>query len=236
VTSDVTVNGFVEFTDILVDQIDAPAGRDRLSVLCAELLDVQAAAMLSLDQDGELALIASSAPTSELLTRFELVYHEGPGVDAFRTGERVECVDLTAARLRWPKFAAVALEAGVAATYGLPCLLRNETVGALTLYMTATGALSDERVTLGRGLANAVSLGVTAQRGRESAIRAEQLQGALQSRVAIEQAKGVLAERSNITVDQAFTIMRAHARGTGTKMQEVARDLISGALTFPSDR
>jgi hypothetical protein len=235
VTSDVTVNSFVEFTDILVDRIDAPASRERLSFLCAELLGVQAVAMLSLDQDGELALVAASAPTAELLTRFELVYHEGPGVDAFRTGERVECVDLSAARLRWPRFAAVGLEAGVAAAYGLPCRLRNEAVGALTLYMSATGALSDESLALGRGLANAVSLGVTAQRGRDSSIRAEQLQGALLSRVAIEQAKGVLAERSNISVDQAFTVLRAHARGTGTKMQDVARDLVSGALTFPTN-
>jgi ANTAR domain-containing protein/GAF domain-containing protein len=234
VTSDVIVNGFVEFTDLLVDRIDEPANRERLGVLCAELLDVQAAGMLSLGEDGELTLSAASAPTAELLTRFEVVYREGPGVDAFRTGARVECVDLNAARLRWPKFAAVALSAGVAATYGLPCRLRAETVGALTLYMTTAGPLSAESVALGRGLANAVSLAVSAHRGRESAIRAEQLQGALRSRVAIEQAKGVLAERSNITVDQAFTILRAYARGTGTKMQDVARDLISGALTFPA--
>lgn len=224
---------FVELTEILVGGLDGPAQRQRLTAMCAELLDVQAAAVLALDVDGRLAMEAASEETAELLTRFELVYEQGPGFDVLRTGERVGCVDLSAARLRWPRFAPVALDAGVAAAVGLPCLLADQVVGALTLYMATPGQLSEDSDELSRGLANVVSLGVSAHRGRELATRAAQLQGALDTRVVIEQAKGMLAERESITVDEAFTLLRNHSRGTGTKLREVAQDVVKGVLRLP---
>jgi hypothetical protein len=227
--------GLVALTDILVDGLDLPARRNLLTAVCAELLDVRAAALLGLDVDGAQVLEAASEETAELLTRFELAYEQGPGVDAFRTGEHVDCVDLAAAQLRWPRFAPVALEAGVAAAFGLPCRLRDEVVGAMTLYMGSTGPLPERNAEFRRGLVNTVTLGVTAYRGREMAVRAEQLQSALDSRVAIEQAKGVLAERQQITVDEAFAKLRNYARKNGVKMREVARDVVKGVLKLPDD-
>jgi hypothetical protein len=227
--------GFVALTDLLADGVEVPAQRNQLTALCADLLDVQAVSLLALDEDGAPVLEAASEETAELLTRFELAYGQGPGMDALRIGERTACADLTTARLRWPRFAPVALDAGVAAVCGFPCRPLGPVVGALTLYMSAPGTLSEDNIAYGRGLAAAVSLGVTAHRGRELAVRAEQLQGALDSRIAIEQAKGILAERSNISVDEAFAILRKHARGTGTKMRDVARDVVTGALKFPKD-
>lgn len=225
--------GLVALTEVLISGLDAPAQRQRLTGLCADLLDVQAAALLAWDVDGELAVEAASEETAELLTRFELVYDQGPGMDALRTGERVACADLGSALLRWPRFVPVALDAGVAAAVGLPCVLRDEVVGALTLYMAEPGPLSERGDELCRGMANVVSLGVTAHRSRELAIRAAQLQGALDSRVAIEQAKGILAERDDITVDEAFTLLRDHSRGTGTRLREVAQDVVKGVLRLP---
>jgi hypothetical protein len=224
----------VELTDVFVGGADLPAGARRGAVLCAELLGVQAAGILTCDEQGEPVPLGASEERAELLAQFEVACEQGPGVDAVRTGERVECVDLSAAGLRWPRFAPAAVEAGVAAAYGLPCRLRDQTVGALTLYLTSTGALSADTVELGRGLANTVSLGVTAHRGHELRIRAEQLQGALQTRVVIEQAKGALAERSNISVDEAFKVMRGYARNTGSKIRDVCQDVLSGKLTFPA--
>lgn len=223
----------VELTEVLISGLDAPAQRQRLTAVCADLVDVQAAALLVWDADGELAVEAASEETAELLSRFELVYEQGPGMDVLRTGERVVCADLSAARLRWPRFVPVALDAGVAAAVGLPCLLRGEVVGALTLYMAKPGQLSEHGDELCRGMANVVSLGVSAHRSRELAVRAAQLQGALDSRVAIEQAKGMLAERDGITVDEAFTLLRNHSRGTGTKLREVAQDVVKGVLRLP---
>jgi GAF domain-containing protein len=230
---DETSRGLVALTQVLVDGLDLPAQRNLLTAKCAELLDVRATALLGVDVDGAQVLEAASEETAELLTRFELAYEQGPGVDAFRTGECVECVDLSSATLRWPRYAPLALDAGVAAAFGLPCRLRDEVVGAMTLYMSTPGPLPEQNAELRRGLVNTVTLGVTAYRGREMAVRAEQLQSALDSRVAIEQAKGVLAEREHITVDEAFTLLRNYARRNGVKMRELARDVVKGVLTLP---
>ncbi|MFI7674869.1 ANTAR domain-containing protein [Actinophytocola sp. NPDC049390] len=226
----------VDLTEILVSGLDEPAQRQRLTVMCAELLDVQAAALLALDLDGAPAMAGASEETAELLTRFELAYEQGPGIDVLRTGARVECADLSAARLRWPRFAPVALDAGVAAAVGLPCVLCDDVVGALTLYTATPGHVAADDDVVSRGLVNTMSLGVTAHRSRELAARATQLQGALDTRVVIEQAKGMLAERESITVDEAFTLLRNHSRGTGTKLREVAQDVVKGVLRLPRQK
>ncbi|MFC4854762.1 GAF and ANTAR domain-containing protein [Actinophytocola glycyrrhizae] len=229
-----TSRGLLELTEILVAGLDFPAQRNLLTAKCAELFDVRAAALLGLDADGAWVVEAASEETAELLTRIELAYEQGPGVDAFRTGECVECTDLGGATLRWPRFAPLAVEAGVAAAFGLPCRLRDEVVGAMTLYMNVPGPLPTRSEELRRGLVNAVTLGVTAYRGREMAVRAGQLQNALDSRVTIEQAKGMLAERQQVTVDEAFAALRGYARKNGVKMREVARDVVKGVLKLPS--
>lgn len=228
-----TSQGLVALTEVLVAGLDLPAQRNQLAAMCAELLEVHATALLGVDADGTQVLEAASEETAELLTRFELAYDQGPGVDALRTGEYAECTDLSAAAARWPQFAPLALEAGVAAAFGLPCRLRNEVVGAMTLYRSTPGPLPDRHEELRCGLVNVVTLGVAAYRGREMALRAAQLQGALDSRVTIEQAKGILAEREHITVDEAFTRLRNYARRNGVKMRQVAQDLIKGVLTLP---
>ena len=227
--------GFVTVTDLLAQGIERPAQRNRLVALCADLLDVRAASLLALEDDGTPVLEGASEETAELLTRFELANGQGPGTDAIRLGERMECADLTTARLRWPLFAPAALDVGVAAVCGIPCRLLGHVVGALTLYMSDRGTLSADNIAFGHGLAMTVSLGLTAHRGRNLAARVDQLQGALDSRVIIEQAKGVLAERANISVDEAFTVLRTHARGTGTKMHVVAQDVVAGRLHLPDE-
>lgn len=225
--------GFIALTDLLADSVELPAHRDQLTALCADLLDVQAASLMCLDENGTLVLEAASEETAELLARYELACGHGPALDAVRVGERTECADLTAAALRWPLFAPAALEAGVAAVCGVPCRLLGRVVGAMTLYMGSPGTLSEAGVAYSRGLAMITSLGMSVYRGRDLAVRAVQLQGALDSRVAIEQAKGMLAERAHITVEEAFAIMRDHARGTGTKIQDVSHGVVAGTLTFP---
>lgn len=225
---------FVALSDRLVAGVDQPAHWNELTELCAERLGMRSVGLLAPTGDGELDLYAASSETAELLGRYELAYEQGPGVDAFRTGERVECADMSAATLRWPRFAPVAAGVGIAAAHGLPCRLQGEVVGVLTLYRTAAGPLRVAHADLARGLANVLALGITAHRGRAFAVRAAQLQAALVSRVTIEQAKGMLAERANIPVDEAFTILRTYARRHGLKLRDVARDLMSGALSLPA--
>jgi hypothetical protein len=225
---------FVELTDLLVDEVDVPSYLARLADRCMQLTGVNGAGVVLVTGKGVLDVAAASGESAELLTRFELAYDEGPSLEAFRGGAPVECLDPDAAAHRWPRWSHIARDCGVGGVYALPCRRRAASVGALTFFSTVTGALPVDSVEIGQALANVASLGVTAQRGRELEVVADQLQGALDSRVAIEQAKGVLAERAGTSVDEAFVVLRRHARVNGLLLSEVARAVVAGELMLPT--
>ncbi len=226
---------FAELTDQLVDEVDIPSSLARLVGWCMELTGVNGAGVVLVTKNGVLDVAAASGESAELLTRFELAYDEGPSLEAFRTGNPVECKNLETAARRWPRWSHVARDCGVAGAHSLPCRRRAVQVGALTLFSTVPGALPVDSAEIGRALANVASLGVAAQHGRELEVIADQLQGALDSRVAVEQAKGVLAERTGTTVDEAFTVLRRYARVNGLRLSEVARAVVAGKLMVPAD-
>lgn len=217
---------FVALTEDLMACADIDDYLRRLAVRAAELLDVRAVAVLFADS-GVLALAVSSDELGDRVGRHEVSMAEGPGVDAFRSGTPVACHTLFVAEPRWPRFTPVALDAGLASVHAMPCSVRDDVLGALTMYATRTGMPNAE---LGRAMANAVSLGVTVFRERELAVRADQLQHALTSRVVIEQAKGMLAERLDLTIPDAFELLRRHARSHNAKLHDVAREVLNGAL------
>lgn len=223
-----TAETFIALTEDLVTCVDVDVYLRRLAVRAAELLDVRAVAVLFADE-GELDLAASSDELGDLVARYEVSMAEGPGIDAFRSGAPVQCSTLFVAEPRWPRFTPVALDAGLVSAHAMPCLRRDDVLGTLTMYATRTGTPSAE---LGRAMANAVSLGVTVFRERELAVRAEQLQHALHSRVVIEQAKGMLAERLDMAIPDAFELLRRHARSNNAKLHDVARDVLSGELVL----
>jgi len=226
---------FVELTGLLVDEVDVPSYLARLVGRCTQLSQVNGAGVVLVTKNGVLDVAAASGESAELLTRFELAYDEGPTLEAFRTGAQVECLDATAATWRWPRWSHIARDCGVGGVLALPCRRRAEPVGALTLFSTVSGALPVDSAEVATALANAASLGVTAQRGRELEVVVDQLQTALDSRVAIEQAKGVLAERTGSTVAEAFTALRRHARSNGLKLTEVARAVVAGEFEVPAN-
>jgi hypothetical protein len=226
---------FVELTEQLVDEVDIPSSLSRLVDWCMRLAGVNGAGVVLVTAKGILDVAAASGESAELLTRFELAYDEGPSLDAFRRRALIECRDLVAAARRWPRWSHVARDCGVGGVHALPCRRGEAPVGALTLYSTDVGALPGDSAAIGRALANVASLGVTAQRGRELEVIADQLQGALDSRVTIEQAKGVLAERTGASVEEAFTVLRRHARVNGLKLSEVARAVVAGELMVRGD-
>lgn len=222
------LDAFVAVTDDLMGCGDVDAYLRRLATRAAELLDVRAVAVLFAD-DGVLDVAASSGELGDRMARCEVTLDEGPGVEAYRSGEPVECRTLFVAEPRWPKFAPAAMDAGLAAAHAMPCLNRDDVLGTLTMYATRTGAPSAE---LGQAMANAVSLGVTVFRERARAVLADQLQHALHSRVVIEQAKGVLAERLDLPIPRAFELLRRYARSHNAKLHDVARDVLTGALVI----
>jgi ANTAR domain len=219
---------FVELTSLLVDEVDVPSYLARLVGRCTQLSRVDAAGVVVVTRNGVLDVGAASGESAELLTRFELGYDEGPTLEAFRRGVQVECADASAATSRWPRWSHIARDCRVGGVLALPCRRRATPVGALTLFSAVAGALPEDSAQVGGAMANAASLGMAAQRGRELEVVVDQLQTALDSRVAIEQAKGMLAERAGTTVAEAFTALRTHARRNGLKLTEVARAVVAG--------
>ena len=154
---------------------------------------------------------------------------EGPGIDTARTGKPL--ADLSMAhplnRTRWPRFAPHVLRAGLTAVTVVP--IRHEGVsGALSLYHQP-GALPREQVERGRLLASAAAIGLAHHHALSQArVRERRLQAALDSRVLIEQAKGILAGRLDCTVDEAFGLLRRHARTHRMKLRDLAGQIVSG--------
>jgi AmiR/NasT family two-component response regulator len=102
---------------------------------------------------------------------------------------------------------------------------------ALNLFTSQPGPLDDDTVALGQALADAATIGIVHQRAlTRSGVVTEQLQTALNSRIVIEQAKGFLAERLGISVDDAFVILRRRARDTNRKLTDLADDISAGRL------
>jgi transcriptional regulator with GAF, ATPase, and Fis domain len=218
---------FIELADTLVDEFDVVDFLRTLAEVSVELLDVDAAGLMLADKDGVLRVMASSDDQVELLELFELQQNEGPCPECFRTGAPVVNVDLR----RWPDFASAAAAGGYASAHALPLRLRGHVIGALNLFRTSTTPLSDEDVTLGQALADIATIGLLHERRhREQQVLAEQLQHALSSRIVIEQAKGMLAERTGLSLADAFGAMRSYARGTGQRLSVVAHGVLDGSL------
>src|ERR1022692_4602971 len=196
---------FVELTDTMVADFDVIDFLHVLTDRSVQLLDVSAAGLLLADPRGELRVVAASSEAARLLELFQLQSDQGPCVDCFRAGQPVDSGDLAAAAHRWPRFAPAAQQAGFAAVQALQMRLREQVIGALNLFRASPGALSPAEIRVGQALADVATISLLHERGvRRSDTPNEQLQTALNSRVIIEQAKGKLAERRGLDMDQAF--------------------------------
>ncbi|GAA1302207.1 GAF and ANTAR domain-containing protein [Saccharothrix xinjiangensis] len=223
------VETFVELADTLVDDFDVIDFLHMLVDRCVELLDVDAAGLLLADQQGRLRLIASSDEQTRLLELFQLQNDDGPSLDAFATGTRVGHPDLSDAGERWPRFTAAATEAGFAAVDAVPMRLRSEVIGALNLFRNRSGELDATALRTATALVDVATIGLLQQRSiHHHQVLTEQLQAALTSRVIVEQAKGLIAERLGIDMDTAFAALRGYARGHNLKLSRVAHDVITG--------
>jgi GAF domain-containing protein len=223
----------VSLSDTLVDEFDVIDFLHVLTERCVQLLGVSAAGLLLTDQRDSLQVVAASSERTRLLELFQLQTDQGPCVDCFRTGQPVSVADLPSAG-RWPRFTAAAAEVGFAAVHALPMRLRNEIIGALNLFDTSPGALDKDKLRVGQALADVATIGLLQQRAihRRDALT-EQLQTALNSRVLIEQAKGVLAERLHLDVAEAFTVLRSGARSHNRRLSELAQAIVDGSEQIP---
>src|ERR1700729_1657470 len=217
---------FVELTDTMVAGFDVIDFLHVLTDRSVQLLDVSAAGLLLADPRGELRVVAASSEAARLLELFQLQSDQGPCLDCFRSGHPVAAPDL-ASDQRWPKFAAAAGQAGFSAVQALPMRLRDQVIGALNLFRATPGTFDADSVHVGQALADVATIGLLHERNmRRSDTLNEQLQTALNSRVIIEQAKGKLAERLGLDMDQGFKILRDHARNSNQRLTDVARNFV----------
>jgi GAF domain-containing protein len=220
---------FVEIADTLVGDFDVTGFLHVLTERCVQLLGVSAAGVLLTEGPGTLQLGAASSGPARLLELFQLQTGQGPCTECFRTGQPVPVADLPAAG-RWPHFTLAAAEVGFVAVHAVPMRLRSEVIGALGLFNTTPGALDEDTRHIAQALADVATVGLLQQRDiRRRNTLTEHLQTALNSRVIIEQAKGVIAERRHLDMDQSFTLLRATARATNRRLSDLAEAIVNGS-------
>jgi GAF domain-containing protein len=223
---------FVELADTLVIGFDLMDFLHTLAERCVELLEVDAAGLLLADGRGALRLVAASTAQARVVELFQLQNDEGPCVDCFHSGQVVSTSDIgvSEAAKRWPRFAPAAYEMGFAGVHAIPMRLRDQVIGTLNLFSTAPNGLDPAAARAARALVDVATIGILQERAvRQQELVAEQLQAALHSRVMIEQAKGILAERLRVTPDQAFLILRRYARNHNHPLTRLASDVIDGS-------
>jgi transcriptional regulator with GAF, ATPase, and Fis domain len=225
---------FVELADTLVDDFDVLDFLHVLAARCVDLLDVSAAGLMLADPTGVLRLAAASTERARLLELFELQNEEGPCLECFASGDPVLAADLGGGSRdlsHWPRFASETRAAGFRSVAALPLRLRDETIGALNLFREQPDALGPEEIALGQALADVATIGILQERGaRRREVLAQQLQSALNSRIVIEQAKGVIAERTGLDMDDAFRLLRQAARSRHEHLSDTAAKVVTGRL------
>jgi GAF domain-containing protein len=222
---------FVELADTLVDDFDVVELLTLLAHRCVEMLDVAAAGLMLVSPEGDLRVIASSSEEMRLVELFEIQAQEGPCPDCYRTGEPTFHGNLARDDGHWPRFGPVAVEAGFLSVQALPMRLRGVTIGALNLFRTETGSLEESDIVAAQALADVATIAILQHRAAIQAhLLVDQLNHALNSRVMIEQAKGILAERAGLDMEGAFAWLRKHARDHNQLLVDVAGSIIEGNL------
>lgn len=230
----VLLRTFATLADSLVDDFDVLDILQTLVEACTDLLDVSAAGILLLGADGHLDLAASTNEANRTVELMQLSAQAGPCIESFRTGRVVAVPDLTDAPPAWSAFRDSALQQGFAATYAIPLRLRQTTIGALNLMNTGDATMEDHHLLAARALADVATIAILQERTvREHDTLARQLQTALDSRVIIEQAKGVTAHTHDTTIENAFTILRNYARANHRPLSEVADAVVRRQLVLP---
>lgn len=218
---------FVALSNTLVDDFDVLDFLSLLAERSAELLNVTAAGVVLSDQRGSYHPTAASTEDAHLLELLSAKTQEGPCLEALRTGSPSASSDLTTATERWPTFTGAAIDAGFHAVYAVPMCLNRECIGALTLLNTSKGEIDTASTQLGQALADVATLGILQHRSaRHRELVSEQLQATLHHRVVVEQAKGFLAETGNVSMRQAFELLRDYSRSNGQRLSDLARSIV----------
>ena len=222
----------VELADTLVADFDVVELLTLLTDRCVDVLEVDAAGLMLVSVEGDLRVMASSSDAVRMLELFQVQSQEGPCLDCYRAGRPVVNEDLTALDERWPRFTPEALAGGFRAVHAVPMRLRGNILGALNLFHVEPTYLQEDDIAAAQALADVATIAILQHRAAiEAQVLNEQLGQALNTRIVIEQAKGVvIAERRRLTMEEACAHLRTHARNHNRRLADVAREVIAGTL------
>lgn len=228
------LDAVVSLVDRLLDDFDVVDLLTELTERCAQLLDVESAGLLLADPLEQLRLLAATSEATRELELFQLQADEGPCVDCYSTGQPVSVADLQAQADRWPRFVPAAVEAGFASVHAVPMRAAGIVLGALGLFGTRPGELDDADLLVGQTLAHIASVAILQEHAPTPSTVMPQLRSALTGRILVEQAKGFLRESLDVSVEDAFQLMRNYARTHGEHLTDVARRLMTDRQARPA--
>jgi GAF domain-containing protein len=224
-------DAFATFADTLVSGYDVIDLLQKLVDHCKDLLDVDSAGILLVNAASALELVASTSEEETWVEVIALDANAGPALECFRTRAVVALPDVDAEPERWSNFVTAARTNGIHSVYSIPLRLRETTIGTLTLMRHQLGDFDSYDIRAAQALADVATIGILQERAVSDATAVrDQLQSALLSRVIIEQAKGVVAETANVSMDSAFARIRLYARSQQLSLTDVAQQVVSGQL------
>ena len=228
------LDAVVSLVDSLLDDFDVVDLVTQLTEHCASLLDITSAGLLLADPRGQLHLMAATSGKTRELELFQLQADQGPCVDCYATGRPVSISDLQAAAQRWPQFVSAATDAGFSSVHALPMRAARTVLGALGLFGTGIGELTDADLLVAQTLALIACVAILQEQAPTPEVVLPRLHHALTCRVEVEQAKGFLRERLRVSVEDAFHLLRRYARTHGEHLTVVSRRLVNQPDSRPA--
>jgi GAF domain-containing protein len=225
---------FVTLADTLTTDYDMVDLLHTLVEECVQILETQAGGLMLVDSDGRLQLMTSTSEGADFVEIMQLDAAAGPCIESFNTGAAVSVPDIRLGD-RWPEFRSAALKQGFLAVHATPMKLRGQVIGTMNLFSTSVGDVNARDAAVAQALADVATIGILQERLiREGHVLAEQLHHALDSRIVIEQAKGVIAHSLSTTMDESFSILRHYARSHNLTIRFVAEGISNRTISVPS--
>jgi hypothetical protein len=222
---------FVGLADTLVADFDVVEFLGMLVARCAVLLDGSEVGLAVANRQGRLRVLASSSERMRIIELLEVQNEEGPCRDCYRSGEQMLNQRVDQVGSLWPQFAPMARDAGFKMLHAVPMRLRGHSIGAINIFDPRLRELSVHDAKMTQAFADVATIGILQERGsKDQMVLTTQLARALDTRVAIEQAKGVLSERLKVSMDESFNLLRNHARSNNLRLTDVAIGVTGGQI------
>lgn len=214
---------FVAVADTLTTDFDVLDLLHTLVEQCTQILDTSAGGLMLMDGNGELQLMTSTSEAADFVEVMQLNASAGPCIECFRTGTAQSVPSIKDLGERWPDFQKAAIGGGFKSAHATPMRLRGQVIGTMNLFSTKRGALSERDAAVAQALTDVATIGILQERMvKEVNTMAEQLHKALDSRVLVEQAKGMIAHSLDMDMDAAFSAIRAYAHANKLTIRAVA--------------